>query len=45
MSLSFLVTQCAKVSHFCKNHSYSMRKCIKLALETIMNDVLKLCGR
>ena len=38
MSLSFLITQGAKVSHFCKNHSYSVRNCIKSASEAIVTD-------
>ena len=38
MSLSFLITQGAKVSHFRKNHSYSVRNCIKSASETIVTD-------
>lgn len=38
MSLSFLITQGAKVSHFCKNHSYSVRNCIKSVSEAIVTD-------
>ena len=38
MSLSFLITQGAKVSHFRKNHSYSVRNCIKSVSETIVTD-------
>ena len=38
MSLSFLITQGAKVSHFCKNHSYSVRNCIKSTSEAIVTD-------